>query len=152
MVDLFLYNGFTPLRRAPADVFLDNGIGVLRAYLKARKIDFVVEDRFTINDFDFFTKSDLSIPLRKLFKKVLFSGERYVGTDEHLHALELYRELMRHHDLLMEEYLRDQLALMMAGRISEKLLLGSVSSGYFSAMTSWIITIFSLKTNKQLAN
>ncbi|MEJ2317176.1 MAG: ATP-dependent zinc metalloprotease FtsH [Gammaproteobacteria bacterium] len=57
-------------------------------------------------------------PLYKV--SILPRGKALGGT-------QLIPEKERH--TLPEEYLRDQLALMMAGRISEKLLLGSVSSG-----------------------
>ena len=57
-------------------------------------------------------------PLYKV--SILPRGKALGGT-------QLIPEKERH--TLPEEYLRDQLALMMAGRTSEKLLLGSVSSG-----------------------
>jgi cell division protease FtsH len=57
-------------------------------------------------------------PLYKV--SILPRGKALGGT-------QLIPEKERH--TLPEEYLRDQLALMMAGRVSEKLLLGSVSSG-----------------------
>ncbi|MBN2344120.1 MAG: radical SAM protein [Deltaproteobacteria bacterium] len=103
MTELLLYNGFTPLRRSPADVFLDNGIGVLRAALAAADIQFEIEDRATIDAIAEFNRPDVSAPLRSLFEKQIFSDQPLTGQEQN-QMRTLYQELRSHHKQLMSEY------------------------------------------------
>ncbi|MDD5135904.1 MAG: B12-binding domain-containing radical SAM protein [Candidatus Omnitrophica bacterium] len=108
MADLFLYNSFTPRKRAPGDVFLDNSIAMLRRRLKLSGIDFIIEDRMTVDGYDDFKYPQVTKPLRELFKKVVFTEHKNSGLKKLFYELkikQLYSRLVRFHDLKMDEYL-----------------------------------------------
>lgn len=104
MTDILLFNGFTPLRRSPADVFLDNGIGMLRAALQEANIDFMIEDCTSLNEIRKFDVPEVSIPLRALFQKQLFGNGPLSQPDKILLQTH-YDSLLAFHQKKMHEYL-----------------------------------------------
>ncbi|MBN2717278.1 MAG: radical SAM protein [Deltaproteobacteria bacterium] len=104
MIEFLLFNGFTPLRRSPADVFLDNGLGVLESALQMNNISYEIEDRATLPDIATFNLPTVSRPLRQLFEKHLFSSES-LTQPEQAQLQHLYTELLSHHQKKMRHYL-----------------------------------------------
>ncbi|MDP2929317.1 MAG: B12-binding domain-containing radical SAM protein [Candidatus Omnitrophota bacterium] len=120
MADLFLYNSFTPRKRAPGDVFLDNSIGILRTRLMLAGIDFIIEDRMTIEGYNDFKYPQVTKPLRELFKKAVFPKRKNSKLKELFYGFKiknLYSRLVKFHDLKMDEYL---------GRITETVVRGNI--------------------------
>ncbi len=119
MTELLLYNGFTPLRRSPADVFLDNGLGLLRAALRAAQIQFVIEDPASLAEVRKFDAPQITQPLRALLQKQLFS-EIPLNAAEQTRMEALYTDMlatqsqkMRHTlDLLATRVKDDQIPVV----------------------------------------
>ena len=105
MTEFLLYNGFTPLRRSPADVFLDNGVGILEATLREHGISYEIEDCATLNDIASFNLPSVSRPLRKLFNKQIFSSTSLTESEQH-QVQRLSDELFSHHRSKMTAYLQ----------------------------------------------
>jgi len=108
MADLFLYNGFTPRRRSPGDLFLDNGMAILRAYLKKENIDFMIEDRNTVDGYDEFKVPETSQRLRELFDKMIFNEEKapwYKMLYYKKKTLALYSKMVDFQNVQMDKYL-----------------------------------------------
>ncbi|MBN2526628.1 MAG: radical SAM protein [Deltaproteobacteria bacterium] len=106
MTEFLLFNGFTPLRRSPADLFLDNGIGMLRANLKRAEIDFEINDPISLDKIQEFNHAELNASLRHLFKKQIF-GETALRPDEYAKLLEQYQEMLAFHQHKMHQMLED---------------------------------------------
>jgi len=129
-IDLFIYNGFTPRRRSPGDVFLDNGIGMLRAYFKKNNMDFVLEDRIGIDSYVDFDLPEISVPLRELCKKVIYSKNKGSLPRQFLDKFKLkglYTKLVRYQDAVMRQYLgqlRDRIADMRPPVVGMKVWFG----------------------------
>jgi len=108
--DLLLYNGFSPRRRSQGDIFLDNGIGILRSYLQKNDISFDVEDRIKIGEYGEFIDDDLSAALRYNFKPFLFPSKRADKIKKILYGLNVmkyYRKFSNYQDNLMDKYIED---------------------------------------------
>lgn len=72
--EILIVNSFTPRRRSLSDVFLDNGVALLRGHLQSRGFRAVFEDPTTIRGFDRFSSPWLSRPLRYITLAVLDPG------------------------------------------------------------------------------
>jgi radical SAM superfamily enzyme YgiQ (UPF0313 family) len=108
--DIFLFNGFSPRRRSPGDVFLDNGIGLLRAKLEKEKMSMVLEDRTNLNGYTMFSRMKWSKPLREaldklVYQKLSFPSKVYYG----LKVKRLYSKIVKYQNERMAKYLREVL-------------------------------------------
>ncbi|MBA4387703.1 MAG: hypothetical protein C0404_06960 [Verrucomicrobia bacterium] len=74
--DILLVNSFNPRRRSLSDVFLDNGLAILRASLEQRGYTVEIEDRTGIGQLDSLSPGLITRPLRRLSLKLLDARER----------------------------------------------------------------------------
>lgn len=73
--DILMVNSFNPRRRALSDVFLDNGMATLRAWLEQRGYAIEIEDRTGIGELDRISPRWLTRPLRRLSLRLLDARE-----------------------------------------------------------------------------
>lgn len=130
-IDLILVNGFTPRRRSPGDVFLDNGMGLLRAFLKKEKINFIIEDRIGIEGYREFDLPEVSVPLRRLLDACIYElGNRtyWRRAVDSWRLRSLFATLHRHQEVKMKAYLaqlRDRVVALRPAVVGMKVWFGS---------------------------